>query len=157
MGPVCLHAVLPTSISITPSIYGFMYGVESERNARSPCCVTRTISWLGSRAKRMPNDSGRNSLTPFPVNSEMVRRLISVKKIGEDHTVCDDELTAARRTERIGSLLCLPELVATNVVANSYGIDGIRLNSNFNLIVTERQPRARILKIMLHQICLHCF
>src|SRR6516165_3393435 len=60
-----------TSIFITCSTCGSKRGVESERTVMSSSCDSQTISWLDSRAKRMPNSSGRNSPRMRKFNLEL--------------------------------------------------------------------------------------
>src|SRR5205809_5296638 len=47
-----------TSIFITCSTCGSKCGVKSGRTAMLSSCDSLTISWLDSRAKRMPNSPG---------------------------------------------------------------------------------------------------
>src|SRR5207253_10526621 len=79
-----------TSIFITCSTCGSKCGVKSGRTAMLSSCDSLTISWLDSRAKRMPNSSGRNSR-----RSEERR----VGKEGRSRWAGDGEKERVRRRE----------------------------------------------------------
>src|SRR5207253_3776100 len=80
-----------TSIFITCSTCGSKCGVKSGRTAMLSSCDSLTISWLDSRAKRMPNSSGRNSRRSEEHTSELqsrghlVCRLLLEKKNNIEH------------------------------------------------------------------------
>src|SRR2546429_2741001 len=75
-----------TSIFITCSTCGSKCGVKSGRTAMLSSCDSLTISWLDSRAKRMPNSRSEEHTSELQSRLHLVcRLLLEKKKNNADH------------------------------------------------------------------------